>query len=410
MQQTNQYNMVPYISTNYIKFELTLLTKPSTYMIESILKTTLCISSTICLWSAFLLAGNWQGVKQRRWLSVVLFLWGSAWALRAFGLIFRDNTPIYSEVLPPTLILVGIIAGFTFLVWPITVLGTPKVGPRQLVLFCLPFLICAVVYFGVIGIFDLWQFDLISMGDFFAHISYFSVWFRLVMCACLIGYLVFTIKLIIRHINFYNSYVEQNCSEYEKYTINWMPKYLFGLVAISVFFFINLCFASYATFLCHNVVACIFLGWLSSKMMAYNSPYISDKAESAIPELKAYKGEDFNSRFDCYREQIEEWLRIERPYLSVDFNLKDVMSHFGLNRTYASRIFNEGFGKSFINVVRDYRIEYAKKIIANNPSIAMQEVANLCGYSTPQAFHKAFVYCNNGLTPGKFAQSCAGKI
>lgn len=39
----------------------------------------------------------------------------------------------------------------------------------------------------------------------------------------------------------------------------------------------------------------------------------------------------------------------------------------------------------------------------------MTEVAHLCGYSTAQSFHKAFVYCSNGVTPGKYAQSVIGK-
>ncbi len=378
-------------------------------MIETVLKTSLCVSSTICPWSALLLAVNWQGVKQRRWLSLVLFLWGVAWALRAYGLIGGNTSPLYNAVLQPGLILLGIVAGFTFLVWPITVLNEPKTNKRQLIMFCLPFLLCASIYYGIIGMFGLRQFNLTTLSEFWSHISYFSIWFRLVMCACLLGYLICTIKLTIRYINCYNRYVEETCPEYEEYSINWMPKYLFGLVAITIFFFIHLCFASYLTFLCHNIAACIFLAWLATKVMVYNSPYILDRTYDVIPELVPAKGEDFNSKFDWYRLQIEMWLENDKPYLSVDFNLKNVMIHFGLNRTYASRIFNEGFGRSFIIVVREYRIGYAKKVIETNPSISMTEVAHLCGYSTVQAFHKAFVYCNNGLTPGKYALSCVNK-
>ena len=374
-------------------------------MIETVLEITLCVTSTICLWSAFLLAYDWQGVRQRRWLSLVLFLWGVAWAARACGLLFRNTGQIYYSVLPPELILVGIVAGFTFLVWPITVLSAPKVKARQLFMFCLPFLLCVVIYYGVSGMFGLPQFQFSSLHALWSHISYFSVWFRLVMCLCLFGYLVYTIKLIIKYINNYNRYVEENYSEYERYTINWMPKYLFGLVTITVFFFIHLCFASYVTFLCHNIVACVFLAWLVAKIMVYTSPYLSETTDDTIPDLSTAKGEDFNSRFDWYKQQIETWMEKETPYLSANFDLKDVMTRFGLNRTYASRIFNEGFGKSFILVVREYRIEYAKRIIEKNPTISMAEVAHHCGYSTAQAFHKAFVYCNDGLTPGKFAHS-----
>lgn len=351
------------------------------------------------------MAYDWQGIRQRRWLSLVLFLWGLAWASRAYGLIFSDTAPMYDMVFTPELILVAIIAGFTFLVWPITVLTAPKVKPRRLLVFCLPFIFCVTIYYGIIELFDLKQFNFTSLQGVWAHISYFSVWFRLIMCTCLLGYLIFTVKLIICYIGYYNRYVEENYSEYEKYTIKWMHTYLFGLVAITVFFFINLCFASYTTFLCHNIVACAFLAWLTARVMVYNTPYAADLNEYVVPELPKTDGEDFNSMFNHYKQQIEMWMVNERPYLSADFNLKDVMTRFRLNRTYASKIFNDGFGRSFILVVREYRIEYARKIIDSNPTIPMSEVAHLCGYSTAQAFHKAFVYCNDGLTPGRYAQA-----
>lgn len=58
--------------------------------------------------------------------------------------------------------------------------------------------------------------------------------------------------------------------------------------------------------------------------------------------------------------------------------------------------------------MRHYRIEYAKELLRQNPGISITEVAQQCGYSTVQAFHKAFAYCNDGMTPGRYAQSLKG--
>ncbi len=378
-------------------------------MIENILRIALCVSSTICIWSAFLLAYDWQGVKQRRWLSLVLFLWGLAWASRAYGLIFGNNTSMYNEVFPPALIIVGLLTSVTFLMWPITIVNPIGIRLRTILIFWAPFVLCVCIYWGITGLFGLPRFTFTSLSQFWEHLSYFTVWYRLVMCAFVIGYLVYTMNRTIHYIRLYNLYVEENYAEYEKYTIRWIPTYLGGLVAVSVFYFINLSFASYGTFLCHVIVACAFLAWLSTKVMVYNSPFISDRTAPLVTDSSMPKGEDFNSQFDSYKHQIETWMLTERPYLNADFSLQEIMKRYKLNRTYASRIFNEGFGKSFILVVRDYRIDYARKVIEENPNIAISEVAHECGYSTPQAFHKAFAYCNNGLTPGKFAQTCARK-
>lgn len=143
-------------------------------------------------------------------------------------------------------------------------------------------------------------------------------------------------------------------------------------------------------------------------------PEPSDASAAEEPEpsdtsaAEETKGEDFNSQFDSYKRDIETWMQTERPYLNADFSLQEVINRFKLNRTYASRIFNDGFGQSFLLVVRDYRIAYAKELLRAKPGMPISEVAQQCGYSTVQAFHKAFAYCNEGLTPGRYAQSLKG--
>lgn len=172
-------------------------------------------------------------------------------------------------------------------------------------------------------------------------------------------------------------------------------------------------------------VVSILLAWLAPRLGArglrkgYGHPVPTDydglpdgddlSASDGLPESDAeVRGEDFNSQFDSYKRNIEEWLQSDRPYLNADFSLQEVINRFNLNRTYASRIFNEGFGQSFILVMRHYRIEHAKELLRQNPGISITEVAQQCGYSTVQAFHKAFAYCNDGLTPGRNAQSLKG--
>lgn len=178
-------------------------------------------------------------------------------------------------------------------------------------------------------------------------------------------------------------------------------------------------------------VACILLAWLAPKLGKRGFRKCSGSSARPDHDGPAYddspanlgtltdhdgpagddaetRGEDFNSQFDSYKRNIEEWMQADRPYLNADFSLQEVINRFKLNRTYASRIFNEGFGQSFILVVRNYRIEYARELLRQNPGISISEVAQQCGYSTVQAFHKAFAYCNDGMTPGRYAQSLKG--
>ena len=155
-------------------------------------------------------------------------------------------------------------------------------------------------------------------------------------------------------------------------------------------------------------VGCILLAWFTREGRCLRS-----RPENGIPDgteisAEEARGEDFNSQFDSYKRDIESWMQTERPYLNVDFSLQEVINRFKLNRTYASRIFNDGFGQSFLLVVREYRIAYAKELMRDNPGMSLSDVAQQCGYSTVQAFHKAFAYCNGGMTPGRYAQGLKG--
>ena len=80
----------------------------------------------------------------------------------------------------------------------------------------------------------------------------------------------------------------------------------------------------------------------------------------------------------------------------------DVSEVLPLNRTYLSRVFNDGFGDSFSGVVRDYRIREAEEMLVNRKDIPVGQVGELCGFSSPSVFHRAFVQSHGGLTPNRY--------
>ena len=99
----------------------------------------------------------------------------------------------------------------------------------------------------------------------------------------------------------------------------------------------------------------------------------------------------------------------EKPYLNPSFKLMDVSNILPLNRTYLSRVFNDGFGESFSNVVRNYRIREAEWMLTNRRDIPVGQVGELCGFTSPSAFHRAFVQSHDGLTPNRYRKQAEGK-
>jgi len=113
--------------------------------------------------------------------------------------------------------------------------------------------------------------------------------------------------------------------------------------------------------------------------------------------------EGFKSRIPQYADVIKAWFENERPYLDRSFRLIDVATVVPLNRTYLSRIFNEGLGESFSDMVGRLRMEEAKRLLVESPEISIAEIAERCGFATHSSFHRAFVRYA-GMKPGDYRQ------
>ena len=76
--------------------------------------------------------------------------------------------------------------------------------------------------------------------------------------------------------------------------------------------------------------------------------------------------ESFEARIPEYAATIRQWFDTH-PYFNQAFKLTDVQAVVPLNRTYLSRIFNEGLGESFSDYVRDRRMAEAMRLLTDEP-------------------------------------------
>jgi len=110
----------------------------------------------------------------------------------------------------------------------------------------------------------------------------------------------------------------------------------------------------------------------------------------------------FNSLIKDYMLAIDKWMDEEKPYLDPHLKLLDVTRAIDLNRTYISRLFNNGFGKSFQEYVRDRRIAYACALLLDDVHAPIGDVAMRCGFSSHSSFHRTFLAVMDGVTPGQY--------
>lgn len=263
---------------------------------------------------------------------------------------------------------------------------------------------------------------IVFLGDWHSlwlRIMMFNVWSRFLMLGAFFFYFLSVVGLIYfedrRYYRWRKKYLP--AAEIDKNDF-WLRSYACWLFLILIGYLYLVLFGYHPWMLLyHNSVLQLFLLYSFYKVLFYDNPYREDfylaeenekedekmAAEPAIAGSFADSGErNFNAKIISYKQEIERWFEQEQPYLREDFRLKDVSDRFLLNRSYVSRIFNEGYGKSFSLVVRDYRLQEAERLLLEERESSVSQVAERCGFSSSSAFIRTFVAAHDGVTPGQY--------
>ena len=101
--------------------------------------------------------------------------------------------------------------------------------------------------------------------------------------------------------------------------------------------------------------------------------------------------EDQSLILDHEKQELvnEIQLYIENHY-SEDLSLEQIAQEFYTSSTTLSRLFKEFSADTPINYLINYRLEKAKNLIIDNPSLSIKEVAQNVGYDDPLYFSKLF--------------------
>lgn len=97
-------------------------------------------------------------------------------------------------------------------------------------------------------------------------------------------------------------------------------------------------------------------------------------------------------------DRISRLMEEKRLYLDSDLKLTDVASALGTNRNAISSSINTQRNCSFTQFVNTYRVEYAQKLMRQQPDIKISEVWMSSGFSTERTFLRTFKQ-QTGMTP-----------
>lgn len=363
-------------------------------------------------------------------LGITTLIWGIMYLLMFIVSINNElDYPLFSgESLISSHVFICIMFFF-----PLEVLFPKWLNIKRILFMFMPITTMALIYYIGLKITGQHIEDFMRFEDLWNSIGKFNVWYRFILLIFNLTLASMLLRLLDKQEIKYIKWQNANFSDRESVDISWMNYYKKVFIALLISYLFVAIWGNKCTINIHTVIVIISFSILFYKGLFHENPYPEDfssasekmgntlitseglalnegvEVEFNDAESLAYRREalnainedSFESKLPTYVQQLKDWMEAEKPYLYKDFKLIDTARILPLNRSYLSRVFNEGFDQSFSEVVRSYRIEYAKKILKAHPDMSVNKASEMCGFSSDSSFIKAFQKVT-GTTPKQF--------
>ncbi len=366
--------------------------------------------SMLCLLCFF---GAYMIITQKKWgradmlfvfLMIMVGLTNSLSLVK--GLTTGYTGIVEYKFMSAPMLIYGIIYAYIFLLYPLEAFRPGWLTIKRATLLFVPTLFIILLYTienkilkTTTHLFDNWT-------SFIVESSNFTIFIRLLILV----YPILGVVIMLRYRKNYIEWCENNFASMENIDIKWLGDYIYTNFMITISCLIIVFSSNVRSALMHNILFLGFFLYGFYRVLFRKSPYPKDYFREGMNESKAQSREDqqfkigpiiksenetiINKSFtDCipnYKAKLEEWMEIEKPYLRKDFKLIDAMEVLPLNRSYLSRLFNEGYGESFYHFVMRYRLNESKQLLLSRPNLKITDIAELSGFSSISVFGRAF--------------------
>jgi AraC-like DNA-binding protein len=124
--------------------------------------------------------------------------------------------------------------------------------------------------------------------------------------------------------------------------------------------------------------------------------------QPTLTEQEKYKSSTLtNDTQQILQEKLFRLMIEKKPFLQPDFSLPELAKQLGTTVHIVSQVINDGLGKSFFELLAEYRVNEAAQLLKNKPHIKIEEIAEQVGYNSKSSFNTAFKKIT-GKTPSEF--------
>lgn len=134
---------------------------------------------------------------------------------------------------------------------------------------------------------------------------------------------------------------------------------------------------------------------LREQLEAATTSSQQNSVEPASAPADPAKNDDLINRFS-------ELMMERKIFTDPGITINQVADMLGTNRTYLSKAINESTGKTFTQLVSDYRIHEAIALISDmKQNLPLKVIANAVGFNSLSTFYSAFQSVT-GMPPARY--------
>lgn len=133
-----------------------------------------------------------------------------------------------------------------------------------------------------------------------------------------------------------------------------------------------------------------------TKPNADRSDHSSEDAESTDQDFS--RQDDLDEIPKALSDKLVRLMEEDEIYLNPELTVDQLARAARLPSRQTSNIINRKFNMNFFEFVNHYRVEHAKRLLANNPEYSVIEISEMSGFNSKSAFNRFFKKVT-GVTP-----------
>lgn len=149
------------------------------------------------------------------------------------------------------------------------------------------------------------------------------------------------------------------------------------------------------------------IGYLGYHQNFTLETFISDVKRDEIKISNQSEVELNNGYNDSIKQRLlddlNDLLYKKEIYKKTDLRITDISKKLNTNRTYISRVVNEELNTNFSDLINQFRVEHAKKLLREKDckTLGLSQVGELSGFKSDSSFYRIFKE-KEGVSPGDF--------